>query len=132
MRFKSDKVGGYQVFAVSGVNTISFAIDAKDADTAGLLGFAVERHDLENDERFYMYGFKVFQSVVPEPEPSLEVTTYDQPIQSFVWDDFTAKDGHAYEYFFPSAEGQAEKSRPQRAADPDPHSHRVAVLRSAA
>ncbi len=106
MRFKSDKVGGYQVFAVSGVNTVSFAIDARDADTAGLLGFAVERHDLKDDERYYMYGFKVFQSVVPNPQPDIAVTTFDQPVQSFVWDDFTAKDGRAYEYFFHPLKGK--------------------------
>ena len=106
MRFKSDKVGGYQVFAGSGIITVSFAIDAKKADTTGLLGFAVERRDVEKDERFYMYGFKVFPSVIPEPKPDLEVTTYDQPIQSFVWDDFTAKDGTEYEYFFHPVKGK--------------------------
>ena len=45
MRFKSRKTGGYRVFAVSGVNTISFAIAREGANTNGLLGFAVERHD---------------------------------------------------------------------------------------
>jgi hypothetical protein len=47
MRFKS-KTNGYTRYAASGVNTISFAVDFEDADTTGLLGFAVERHDLEN------------------------------------------------------------------------------------
>jgi hypothetical protein len=42
MRFKSKKTNGYTIYAVSGVNTISFAIDFEDADTAGLLGFAIE------------------------------------------------------------------------------------------
>lgn len=106
MRFKSHKIGGYQVFAVSGVNTVSFAIDGKDADTAGLLGFAVERHDIQEDERYYVYGFKVFKSVIANPEPNTVVSTFDQPIQSFVWDDFTAKDNHEYEYFFHPLKGK--------------------------
>ncbi len=45
MRFKSPKSSGYQVFAVSGVNTISFGIEASAAARTGLLGFAVERID---------------------------------------------------------------------------------------
>jgi hypothetical protein len=67
MRFKSKKVGGYQVYAVSGINTVSFGIDAKDANTGGLLGFGVERRDVKEGHRYFMYGFKVFRSVVPVP-----------------------------------------------------------------
>jgi phosphatidylserine/phosphatidylglycerophosphate/cardiolipin synthase-like enzyme len=100
MRFKSERSNGFQAFAVSGVNTISFGIDADDAARQGLLGFAVERHDPTEDERYFMYGFKVFKSVFPDPDPGLVVNTFDQPIQSFVWDDFTAKPDRPYEYFF--------------------------------
>jgi len=60
MRFKSEKTDGYQVFAVSGTNTISFGIDFKDADIKGLLGFAMERVDQQENQHYYMYGFKVF------------------------------------------------------------------------
>ncbi len=45
MRYKSKRTQGYVVFAVTGVNTVSFAIDASQADTKDLLGFAVERVD---------------------------------------------------------------------------------------
>lgn len=106
MRFKSPKTGGYQVFAVAGVNTASFAIDASGADTSDLLGFAVERVDAAENERYYMYGFKVFPSVIPEPDADTVVTTYDHPIQSFVWDDFTAKPDHAYDYVFHPIRGR--------------------------
>ena len=30
----------------------------------------------------------------------LSVKSTDHPIQSFVWDDFTAKPGRKYQYFF--------------------------------
>lgn len=106
MRFKSAVVGGYQVFAVAGINTVSFAIDATNADTAGLLGFAVERIDPVENERYYVYGFKVFPSVIPTPDESTAVLTYDHPVQSFVWDDFTAKDGRSYEYVFHPIKGK--------------------------
>ena len=106
MRFKSRKTGGYQIFAVSGTNTISFGIDAKSANTKGLLGFAVERIDPTEDQRFFMFGFKTFPSVVQSPDGRTPVSTFDQPIQSFIWDDFTAKDGRPYEYIFHPLKGK--------------------------
>ncbi|RWD01461.1 MAG: hypothetical protein EOS58_25670 [Mesorhizobium sp.] len=105
MRFKSEKVGDFQVYAVSGTNTVSFGIDFDAAKIADLMGFAVERHDLKNGERYYMYGFKVFESIYPHPDENLIVSTFDQPVQSFVWDDFTAKDGQEYVYYFHPLKG---------------------------
>jgi hypothetical protein len=98
MRFKSKKIGGYQVFAVCGVNTISFGIAADANVRQGLLGFAVERVDPAEGERYIMPGFKVFESIVPHPDKNTKVSTWEHPVQSFVWDDFTAKPDHEYEY----------------------------------
>ena len=106
MRFKSTKQRGYQVFAVTGVNTLSFAISAlPTADTKGLLGFAVEREDPVAQERYFMPGFKVFEAVIPAPDGHTFVTTFDHPVQSFVWDDFTGKPGQAYTYRFYPVKG---------------------------
>jgi len=41
MRFKSAKSNSFQIFAISGVNTISFGIQAGDKAKKGLLGFGV-------------------------------------------------------------------------------------------
>ncbi|MBA4095441.1 MAG: hypothetical protein C0484_01555 [Rhodospirillum sp.] len=106
MRFKSKVTDGYQVFAVSGTNTVSFAVDAAAADTKDLLGFAVERFDPQANERYFMPGFKVFRSVIPAPDETTTVSTNEHPIQSFVWDDFTAKPKHKYEYAFQPLHGQ--------------------------
>lgn len=100
MRFKSAKQDGYRVYAVSGVNTISFGIEATPEARRGLLGFAVERTDPTEDERYFMPGFKVFPSVIPQPLADLAVSTWEHPVQSFVWDDFTAKPDRLYEYAF--------------------------------
>src|SRR4029079_15848636 len=106
MRFKSAKTGPYQVLAVSGTNTISFAIAAdKVAATKGLLGFAVERSDPEDKRDFYAFGFKVFPSVIPKPDENTKVKTSDPPVQSFVGDDFTAKPDHKHEYIFHPLKG---------------------------
>ncbi len=37
-----------------------------------------------------MFGFKVFGSMIPNPDKT-RVKTSRHPVQSFVWDDFTAK-----------------------------------------
>jgi phosphatidylserine/phosphatidylglycerophosphate/cardiolipin synthase-like enzyme len=105
MRFKSKTQDGYTIYAVSGVHTVSFGIDAPRTRTKGLLGFAVERHDKQENEQYYMYGFKVFREVVPNPGPSLTVSTHDHPVQALVWDDFTAKPGYEYDYFFHPVKG---------------------------
>ena len=105
MHFVSKKTGGYRVYAVSGTNTVSFAIDFREANTKGLLGFAVEREDPAKGERYFMFGMKVFESVIPNPNSQTEVKTFDHPVQSFVWDDFTAYDGRDYVYYFHPLKG---------------------------
>jgi phosphatidylserine/phosphatidylglycerophosphate/cardiolipin synthase-like enzyme len=100
MRFKSAKTGGFQVFSVTGTNTISFGMSATAAARKGLLGFAVERIDHKEAERYFLSGMKVFPSVIPHPDETTRVSTYDHPIQSFVWDDFTGKPGRPYTYLF--------------------------------
>jgi phosphatidylserine/phosphatidylglycerophosphate/cardiolipin synthase-like enzyme len=106
MRHKSSTVGGFQVFAVSGVNTVSFAIDADAQARKGLLGFAVERIDPTENEQFFVQGFKVFKSIVPQPDDTLKVSTYQHPVQSLVWDDFTAKPDRPYTYVFHPLRGK--------------------------
>lgn len=100
MRAKSKKTGGYTMYAVSGTNTVSFAIDFREADTAGLLGFAVERFNHATGERKFVDGYKVFKSTIPNPDADTVVSTYTQPVQSFVWDDFACTDDTTYDYFF--------------------------------
>ena len=100
MRFKSKPADGFQVFAVSGVNTVSFGITATTAARKDLLGFAVERVDPQEGERYVMPGFKVFKSLIPRPDENTTVSTWDHPVQSFVWDDFTAKPAYRYDYVF--------------------------------
>jgi phosphatidylserine/phosphatidylglycerophosphate/cardiolipin synthase-like enzyme len=100
MRFKSTTTNGYTVYAVTGVNTISFAIDFEKANTSGLLGFAIERNDLATNERKFLTGFKVFQHLIPNPTADTTVSTLEHPMQSFVWEDMSLQPDQSYEYFF--------------------------------
>jgi phosphatidylserine/phosphatidylglycerophosphate/cardiolipin synthase-like enzyme len=126
MRFKSTQVGGYQVFSVTGTNSVSFAIDFTKAKTQGLLGFAVERHDPKEDERYFLYGFKVFKSVFAVPTSDIVVSTRDHPVQSFVYDDFTAKPGRTYTYYFYPIKGKPKKL--DRSAEPIPITVKTELL----
>jgi phosphatidylserine/phosphatidylglycerophosphate/cardiolipin synthase-like enzyme/uncharacterized protein YegP (UPF0339 family) len=106
MRFRSAADGTGQVFAVTGTNTVSFGIMAEEATRAGLLGFAVSRYDAASATWRPLDGFKVFASIVPDPTPDLRVSSFDHPVQSFFWDDFTATPGTVYEYAFQPVKGR--------------------------
>jgi hypothetical protein len=108
MRFVSARRGGFRVYAVSGVNTVSFGISATAAARRGLLGFAVERIDPTEGERSVMPGYKVFRSVIPQPDPTTAVSTWEHPIQSLVWDDFTGKPDREYQYLFHPVRGRPD------------------------
>lgn len=114
MRFKSETVKGLQVFAVAGTNTVSFGVRATASARKGLLGFSIERVDGATRESTWMEGYKVFRSIVPDPTPSTRVSTLDHPVQSLVWDDFTAEPGHTYEYVFHPFKGTP--ANPDRSA----------------
>jgi phosphatidylserine/phosphatidylglycerophosphate/cardiolipin synthase-like enzyme len=109
MRFRSRTAAAGRVYAVTGTNTVSFAIIASDLTKAGLLGFAVRRYDLAAGTDEWMAGFKVFRTLVPNPLPGQHVSTYDQPVQSFVWDDFTCQPDRRYRYVFHPLTGTPEQ-----------------------
>ena len=109
MRFRSRTAAAGRVYAVTGTNTVSFAVVASDVTKAGLLGFAVRRYDLAAGTDEWMPGFKVFHTLVPNPLPGQRVSTYDQPVQSFTWDDFTCQPGSRYRYVFHPLKGTPEK-----------------------
>lgn len=113
MRFKSKIVDNYRIYAVTGTNTVSFGIDYQKANTKGLLGFSVKRTYPDNTEHF-MPGFKVFQVHKDQVTPGHLVTTETDPIQSFVWDDFTLKPDEEYTYTFIPVKGKPDDLQPQK------------------
>jgi phosphatidylserine/phosphatidylglycerophosphate/cardiolipin synthase-like enzyme len=112
MRFKSSITDGFQVFAVVGTNTVSFGINASKAARVGLLGFAVERLEPKKTKPEYLKGFKVFPwfklpSGEKTPGEDIRVSTFDHPVQSLVWDDFTLEPESEYTYFFHPVRGES-------------------------
>ncbi len=112
MRNSSELQDGYKIYAVSGTNTISFAIDFRNADTKGLLGFGVKRFQhisgkpaIEKE----MEGYKVFKDTVKNAGKQTKVSTMDFPVQSFYWDDFTCAPGASFTYYFYPIKGSPEQ-----------------------
>jgi len=103
MRYKSSKIDGFKVYAVTGTNTVAFAIDCSIAKMKNLLGFHAEKEYTKNNGqhvRVTVMGFKVFKERVENPIPGGLYSTYDNPIQSFVWEDFSAYPNSNYTYHF--------------------------------
>lgn len=102
MRFKKTN-GTFRLYAVTGTNTIAFAIDCNEDAMTNLLGFTVEKQykDADNkDVRVTVMGFKVFKERIENPVPGALYSTYDNPIQSFTWEDFSAYPDREYTYHF--------------------------------
>ena len=53
------------VRAISGTHVVFLAFDMKEADAKGLMGFAIQRTDLTEDEIIWLRGNKTFASIRP-------------------------------------------------------------------
>src|ERR1039458_9206327 len=97
MRY-SGKNQGVSSFFVAGTYVVLMGFDATDDARKGLLGFAIQRTDKTENEQYWLKGFRTFEATFRNPPPGSLVCTQDQPIQDFVWSDFTAKPDHKYLY----------------------------------
>src|SRR3990172_1947779 len=92
------KVSGLvTVRAVSGTHVVFLAFNMKESDAKGLMGFAIQRDDLTEDETFWLRGNKTFASI--RPSTGLEdASSHEHPFQAFQWGDYAAKPGYRYRY----------------------------------
>lgn len=93
-----NKNNGLSVQAISGTYTVLLGINAEESITKGLLGFAIHRTDHTENEQYYLKGFKTFEETEPNPVPGVLYSTFEHPVQSFSWGDYTAKPDHQYTY----------------------------------
>ena len=60
------KVSGFvTVRAISGTHVVFLAFDMREADAKGLMGFAIQRTDLTENETIWLRGKKTFASIRP-------------------------------------------------------------------
>jgi phosphatidylserine/phosphatidylglycerophosphate/cardiolipin synthase-like enzyme len=99
MRVKKEK-DGLTAMAVAGTNVVLIGWDmsAKDIRAKRVLGFAVQRIRHSDDERMWLPGMKTFQSVDPDPDPGVPVSSRQHPLQTFQWSDYAVKPREDYTY----------------------------------
>jgi phosphatidylserine/phosphatidylglycerophosphate/cardiolipin synthase-like enzyme len=93
-----NKVPGFvTVRAVSGTHVIFLAFDMAEEAARGLMGFAIQRTDLTEQETWWLKGNKTFPSI--RPSTGLEdASSLEHPFQAFQWADYSAKPGYRYNY----------------------------------
>lgn len=95
---KKQENDGLTVNAVAGTHVVMLGLDVAAARRSGLLGFAIQREDHTEDERYWLSGMKVFKATDPCLGPGGQVSSRQHPFQGFQWSDFSAKPDHDYTY----------------------------------
>lgn len=101
--------GDFRAYAIAGTHTILIALDCPKEKCKGLLGFAFRRERLGTQDTSpkWLRSLKVFQSLVPDPlsernpnDPAKprRFSTWEHPIQSFLWSDYTAVPNTRYAF----------------------------------
>lgn len=91
--------------AIGGLHVVTLAWDfvpGQEAKREGLLGFAIERSELDAGgaviERYFLRGIKRFKNKDEGLAPGTPVPTSEHPVQSFQWGDYTTKPNTTYIY----------------------------------
>jgi phosphatidylserine/phosphatidylglycerophosphate/cardiolipin synthase-like enzyme len=93
------RTGPLSVRAIAGTNVVLLAMDLPKAMANQLLGFAVERVDETEGITTPLLGTKTFAETEPPGHvPGTPLSTFDHPIQAFLWGDYTARPDHDYTY----------------------------------
>jgi len=106
MRTSASK-NGLRVNAVAGTHVVVLGLDLQDP--ADCLGFAIERSDPEEGEKYFLSGFKVFPYAKDLYPAGAPVSTREHPVQDFLWQDFTARPGRRYDYRVVPLSGKPKK-----------------------
>lgn len=99
MRNQND-VNGVKVQAVAGTHAVLLGWDmaADDIKRLKVLGFAIQRVRKSDGERIWLPGMKTFEATYPNPPRGVPVSSYQHPIQSFQWADYTVSPNQSYTY----------------------------------
>jgi phosphatidylserine/phosphatidylglycerophosphate/cardiolipin synthase-like enzyme len=106
---KREKQNGLEVTAIVGTSAVLLSFDMEQSAANGLLGFAIEREDHTEDEKYYLKGFKYFEETAGNTGEGQLFSTYEHPVQSFMWEDFSVKTKHDYSYTITPVYGKPKK-----------------------
>jgi PLD-like domain len=89
---------GVTANAIAGTHVVTLGLDLEESRRPGCLGFAIQREDHIEDERYWLSGMKTFAETDPGLGPGGQVSSRYQPFQTFQWADYSAKPAHEYTY----------------------------------
>ncbi len=89
---------GLTVNAIAGTHVVALGLDLAAKQRKGCLGFAIQREDHTEDERYWMSGMKTFKATDPGLGPGGQASSREHPFQTFQWADYSAKPEHDYTY----------------------------------
>lgn len=98
MSQKTAKDRGFSVHGIGGTYVVLLGMNLDQAACKGLKGFAIHRTDHTEGEAYWLEGMKTFAETDPGLPAGSRHKTKDQPIQDFLWSDYSAKPGHSYTY----------------------------------
>lgn len=137
MRVRGKK-GGLTVQAIGGAYVVLLALNMDRDKCAGLKGFAIHRTDHTGEDARWLEGMKVFEATDPKLGRGVRHSTRKQPIQDFMWSDYTAQPGCKYTYRVIALKGTpakltefAEVSVTVKTEDPKDGKHDVYFNRGA-
>jgi phosphatidylserine/phosphatidylglycerophosphate/cardiolipin synthase-like enzyme len=118
----------FRACAIAGTHTVLIALDCAEALRHGLLGFAFKRETVgdTHGQPKWLRSLKVFKSVVPDPlkerdprDPSKpkRFSTWEHPVQSFLWSDYTAQPDTAYKFTIVPMYGRPGALEPHRGVE---------------
>ncbi|HKP45431.1 MAG TPA: phospholipase D-like domain-containing protein, partial [Pyrinomonadaceae bacterium] len=100
--------GTFRARVIAGTHTVLIALTCEESRRDGLLGFAFKREVVNgpNTGPKWLRSLKVFPSIVPDPSKAvdpvtgkrLQFSTWEHPIQSFLWGDYSAKPNTRYKF----------------------------------
>jgi phosphatidylserine/phosphatidylglycerophosphate/cardiolipin synthase-like enzyme len=89
--------GDFRARAIAGSRVILIALDLAQEKCKGLMGFAFERAQ-DGTPAQWLKGVRVFKTLEPNPRPGRQYSTLENPIQSFLWSDYTASPDTTYNF----------------------------------
>jgi phosphatidylserine/phosphatidylglycerophosphate/cardiolipin synthase-like enzyme len=106
--------GGLTALAVAGNHVVLLGWDLSDQIIRAqpVLGFAISRSRGSDGEMTWLKGTKTFESVTPDPEPGVQVSSFKHPFQTFQWADYTVTPGETYTYRIVAMQGLPGKTKP--------------------
>lgn len=101
----TNKNQGLKVNAIAGTYVVVLTFDLPKNKCNNLMGFAIHRESLKENESYYLKGTKTFLETDPGFESGSQYSTRIHPIQGFQWADYSAKPEHEYIYTVTALKG---------------------------